>query len=669
MQKTPHLIPALLALLIGIGAAVGFGGYARQLERRYISAMAPLLIPLKNQGSALQREAFAQDDLLPVYGSSELLAPAPYLLKYHGSGLLADYPTGFTIFPIGKQETAPIIHVQKLSAISSSLAGKKLIISLSPNWFFERDRMMSPDAYAGNFSVLHGFAAVTDLHLSRGLRRRIALRMLDYPQTLERSDLLRFMATRAADDSPKARIEYDLALPLAALQRWVYVLQDHWETVSFINDLELKTDVRHQPRPIDFSEWSARARREYAPLSNNNPFAVDNERWIIRYQRQSEGKANSRNDEQFLAGMSDAAKWWEDLDLLLAELKELGAKPAFICLPIHGRYFDYTGVSRAARARYYQKMRQAIEPYGFPFVDFSEHDEDASFLLDVQSHPSPRAWVYMDQVFDAFYHDRPLNPESAIRADAETDASEEAADLDPGSLDSRDGNSIVGWAWDKDNPNRTVTVQIFVDGSRFTVVAADQFREDLAASGRGDGRHGFIFPLPPSLADGKPHTIMARQWPSRILLNGNPLVVTFTREELAAAPAQPTTAPATQPATEPAAEPGEPGADAPDPGTLDGVTEQIINGWAWEPRHPDKSVTVEIYEGDRLIATTVADALRDDLVTAGKGNGRHAFTVQTPPALLDGKQHRLRAKIAHGLELVGSPLVVTLARPQPGGQP
>ena len=81
-----------------------------------------------------------------------------------------------------------------------------------------------------------------------------------------------------------------------------------------------------------------------------------------------------------------------------------------------------------------------------------------------------------------------------------------------------------------------------------------------------------------------------------------------------------------------------------------------IDGWAWDPGRPDTPISVEIYDGTRLLATVLAGGWRKDLVEFDKGNGRHAFIIDTPAQLKDGKLHDVHAKAAGvGIELNWSP--------------
>jgi hypothetical protein len=74
---------------------------------------------------------------------------------------------------------------------------------------------------------------------------------------------------------------------------------------------------------------------------------------------------------------------------------------------------------------------------------------------------------------------------------------------------------LSGWVWHRDKPNLPLTVE-FLDGAvlatatPFGTVLADDFRQDLKTAGKGDGNHGYSFPVPQSLKDDQTHTIWAR---------------------------------------------------------------------------------------------------------------------------------------------------------------
>ena len=91
-------------------------------------------------------------------------------------------------------------------------------------------------------------------------------------------------------------------------------------------------------------------------------------------------------------------------------------------------------------------------------------------------------------------------------------------------------------------------------------------------------------------------------------------------------------------------------------GSLDLVSSEEVLGWAWEKGQGERPVEVNIYKGEMLLATVQADTFREDLLKAGKGNGKHGFRYVIPIGLKDNEPHTIRVTVsATSFELVGSP--------------
>jgi hypothetical protein len=97
-------------------------------------------------------------------------------------------------------------------------------------------------------------------------------------------------------------------------------------------------------------------------------------------------------------------------------------------------------------------------------------------------------------------------------------------------------------------------------------------------------------------------------------------------------------------------------------GTLDSADDRQIAGWAWDWNQPNSPIAVDIYDGDALLLKVTAGQFRQDLREAGIGNGKHAFSLPTPPRLRDGRVHVIRAKTSGtNRELSESPKEITLS--------
>ncbi len=415
LEQTPHLAPAVTAVILGVALLLAFGSYARSLEQRLVTTLAAeeaifqtasKLSPIKNQGTALQQAAMEAACLLPIYGASEQNLQAAYNRPFHPSSLFHDYPTAFTVFPVGKPETTCLVILQKLAAVGPALEGRKVVVSVSPSWFVNR-LAARQDAYAGNFSALHACELAFNTRLSLHLRQDAARRMLKYPATLANRPLLRCALENLADGSSFDLACYDAVLPLAKMYNAILRYQDHWKVVSYLWQHPGLTSLPIVPKsgqPLDWPALYRQADASYRANSNNNEYGLDNEKWNRELREQLLRQRNTRSDEMFLSTL-DKSQEWVDLELLLRELTEFGARPLLLSMPIHGGWYDQCGITFAARRAYYQKLRELSARYHVPLVDFADHDADLSFCIDNMAHPAPGGLVLYSQVLDGFFHD------------------------------------------------------------------------------------------------------------------------------------------------------------------------------------------------------------------------------------------------------------------------
>jgi hypothetical protein len=91
-------------------------------------------------------------------------------------------------------------------------------------------------------------------------------------------------------------------------------------------------------------------------------------------------------------------------------------------------------------------------------------------------------------------------------------------------------------------------------------------------------------------------------------------------------------------------------------GYIYGADCSTFRGWAWDGSKPNTPLSVEILDGPNVIGTLTAGEFRQDLLTAGKGNGNHAFFYTIPQSLKDNTEHSLSARVrGSSFFLKGSP--------------
>lgn len=99
-------------------------------------------------------------------------------------------------------------------------------------------------------------------------------------------------------------------------------------------------------------------------------------------------------------------------------------------------------------------------------------------------------------------------------------------------------------------------------------------------------------------------------------------------------------------------------------GYFDGIVEDTVLGWVWNPADPTERVVVELWIDGRAVVQAVANLERSDLVDAGYGDGWNAFALRLPELAPDGMDHGIEVVIA-GTDhrLSGSPKIH--ASPEP----
>ncbi len=234
-----------------------------------------------------------------------------------------------------------------------------------------------------------------------------------------------------------------------------------------------------------------------------------------------------------------------------------------------------------------------------------------------------------------------MDQESALRHEGYVD------DLQPG--------WVRGWIWLPDQPAYAVLVEL-VDSAGVILARTDAqlFRADLQHAGKRRGRCGFELVIP-AVTSG-PLTLRAKL-PAA---DGGSLVLA---EGIESAPLEPVSGGSQRLSSSTGVV-----------GWLDGADADGVRGWchAADPFMPP--VELELVEGDKVLATTVAGQWRSDLEDLRHGDGRCGFRIAPPDRLYDGEEHQLRLRLPGGEPLMTGAVGIRLppqvpARPLPGPEP
>ncbi|WP_185731343.1 putative Ig domain-containing protein [Larkinella rosea] len=290
-------------------------------------------------------------------------------------------------------------------------------------------------------------------------------------------------------------------------------------------------------------------------------------------------------------------------------------------------------------------------------------------------------------------------------------------------------SSLTGWVWDKGKPNVPLQVGLYEGNNLITIINADKFRQDLLTANKGNGVHAYNIPTPEELKNGSAHVLTARVLNSAYQLKDSPKVlncgvpnpapvapavsplsatvnVAYTSSQLPAfTDADPltygltglpnnltfdgttrvisgtpvvagtfllnytasdgtTTSSASVTLTVTGTNSGTVSGNF--EGFLQTVNCGVFTGWVYDKNQPNAPITVEFFEGGNSIGVVEASNFRQDLKTAGKGNGFHAFSVPTPAGVKTGTTRVIGARVLNSTyQLKDSPKTLNCPSPAP----
>ncbi|MEC2310198.1 D-alanyl-lipoteichoic acid biosynthesis protein DltD [Bacillus atrophaeus] len=377
--------PIILAFILFVGAiAVPASWLTRFIPDKRVEESATALNPNMFQGLYLQNKMLEEQKYLPIYGSSELSR----LDKFHPSNYFEVNNQGFTPYLIGKGGSQSLIHAINFAAHADQLKGKKLVFIVSPQWFTKHGS--DEQHFAPNYSALQGLDLAFNDTIDPAVKKQMMKRMLHYKAVTNDAVLSELYQAMLEGQTWKV----NLLKPAAKSYYSLLQKKDLYYSMA-----ESEGPKRHVSESVKDKPWSVlkqEADKMGEDHSRSNVFHIDDPSY--RKLKHKVPKFKDRNKHRTYAKSPE----FGDFELMLDILKDAGAEPMFVSIPVNGKWYDYTGFPKNGRTDYYKKVKKQIEAKGFQVADLSGHEYDPYFMKDT-IHIGWKGWVYVDKAIEEFY--------------------------------------------------------------------------------------------------------------------------------------------------------------------------------------------------------------------------------------------------------------------------
>lgn len=334
------------------------------------------------------------DKSMIVYGSSEFDHGKTSI--YHPSNLFKKQ--NINLMLIGNAYNQTLSHAISLSALEPKLKTRKVVLILSPTWFYEQG--VTPDHFSLRFSESSYMELMSNKDISKSTKEYIASR------SEELLALDPFMLKQI-----KRYNRIFLSNNANFIDKSIYSIRRAYkkdQDILTVN-MALKTSKinhyngkKNPPRQgIKSVEWGILANNAVKKgiKHRTNPYGMNDKIFNKKMKKKLKYAKNSHKKDSFKTSPE-----YEDLRCFLKICKETNIKPLIILQPVNGYWYDYTGLTKIKRQVLQKDIQKIALEYNAKLADFTDEEYSKYFFGD-NVHPSGGGWIKLNEKIYKFYND------------------------------------------------------------------------------------------------------------------------------------------------------------------------------------------------------------------------------------------------------------------------
>lgn len=336
----------------------------------------------KDRG-VIYNEYLTENNYLLLEGSSELGAPVSQL--------------PVNVFPVkglenfattGRAYSQDLKQISVLGGMDSDKKDRKVAMILSLQWFMG-SAGIDNTSFEANFSPSQFYTLLSNKNITEEHRKKYASRV---DQVLTKTSQFapeKLYAKIYSNDGIQYKLLKCLFEPYFFARENIVTLKD--KGLLYRKLITLPEKETTELREINWTEEYKKAEEQGKSQVTNNEFMV----YDTYYDKYLKDNLQSQKDINKNVDLMNS-KEYEDYELYLDICSDLNIKPYIILAPTNGRWYDYTGMTKESRDKFFDRIEKMARERGFEVLNLKNEEYTPYFICDVM-HLGWKGWTKVNE--------------------------------------------------------------------------------------------------------------------------------------------------------------------------------------------------------------------------------------------------------------------------------
>ena len=363
----------------------------KQIELNYNDALGKTYgVDEMNKGIKLLSHNAKKDDLI-ILGSSEL-ANADYIAQ-NPANIFPNNHLASSPSLVGRAYVQDLLNGIKIGALGDSFKDKKIILIVSLQWFLDKE--INRDGFKAHFSELQFYKTMNNEKISENEKKYICTRVSNLAAGESSLAAILIYSYLYSHENVFSKVGLEILKPYYLLKEKFLDLKDKYLSYKAVK--RFKDNISSNTKEIDWEKEEKLAVDTGKSECTNNDLYVYDDYYNTYLKPNIDSLKDSFKDIDLVNSNE-----MKDYELFLKMCKQTGVKPYIVFMSTNGYYYDFTGLTKEKRDKFYDKLVQLANMYDFDYLDLRDHEYEPYFFKDVM-HLGWKGWLYVDRKIAEYY--------------------------------------------------------------------------------------------------------------------------------------------------------------------------------------------------------------------------------------------------------------------------